>query len=151
MISAAAQNNGVPLNLALAVSYWESEGFHSCAGSSSGVKGPMQLTQRTARGLGLNRNINEQNINGGMAVLKQAINACGTSNYACISKHYNGSNAKQQAQWANGVKNADAKLKNMNNLATLACKGSTCKPSGTTPQTPAPTNNFPTSTQTILT
>ena len=29
--------------------------------------------------------------------------------------------------------------------------GTTCKPSGTTPQTPAPTNNFPTSTQTILT
>ena len=150
MVSAAAQNDGVPINLALAASYQESR-FNSCAGSQTGVLGPMQLTQVTGKSLGYNRSIDQQNIKGGMAVLKQAINACGTSNYACLSAHYNGSNAKQQAQWANGVKNADAKLKNMNNLATLACKGSTCKPSGTTPQTPTPTNNFPTSTQTILT
>ncbi|PPQ29283.1 hypothetical protein CCR94_15885 [Rhodoblastus sphagnicola] len=51
MISAAAQNDGAPVDLALTVSYQEAR-FNSCACSQTGVKGPMQLTQQTAKGLG---------------------------------------------------------------------------------------------------
>lgn len=69
MIVAAAEQQGVPVDLALAVSYHESEGFNSCAGSDTGVKGPMQLTKNTGNGLGYNRDINEQNIMGGMKLL----------------------------------------------------------------------------------
>ncbi len=90
MVYASAQNTGVPTDLALAVSYHESVGFNSCAGSDTGVKGPMQLTQRTARSLGFDRDINQQNINGGMAVLKRAYDKCGY-NYTCLSANYNGS------------------------------------------------------------
>src|SRR3974390_2568655 len=74
MITAAAEQQGVPVDLGLAVSYHESECFNSCAGSDTGVKGPMQLTQRTGNSLGYNRDINEQNIMGGMKLLKQCDN-----------------------------------------------------------------------------
>ncbi len=143
MIKAAAANAGVPADLALAVSFQESR-FNSCAGSPTGVKGPMQLTQGTARALGYNRDINEQNIKGGMAVLKQAVNKCGTTNYACLSASYNGSNPTQQAQWAEGVQNADNKLQNNPSLVASCSpaqdNGSGC-PSGPGdfPTTPAPT------------
>lgn len=121
MIVAAAEQQGVPADLALAVSYHESEGFSSCAGSATGVVGPMQLTKGTARSLGYDRNINEQNIQGGVAVLKQALNACGATNYSCLSAHYNGSAATQQAQWAAGVASADAKLKADPTMVVSAC------------------------------
>lgn len=124
MIVAAAEQQGVPADLALAVSYHESEGFNSCAGSSTGVVGPMQLTKGTAKSLGYDRDVNEQNIQGGVAVLKQAVNACGTTNYACLSAHYNGSTATQQAQWARGVASADAKLKADPAMVASACSGS---------------------------
>jgi soluble lytic murein transglycosylase-like protein len=129
MISAAAQNDGVPVDLALAVSYQEAR-FNSCAGSQTGVKGPMQLTQQTAKGLGYNRDIDQQNIQGGMGVLKQAVNACGATNYACLSAHYNGSNPTQQAQWAQGVQNADQQLKNNPTLLASSCSngGQNCVP-----------------------
>lgn len=123
MIVASAQQNGVPTDLALAVSYHESEGFNSCAGSPTGVKGPMQLTQQTARGFGFNRDINEQNIQGGMAVLKQAYDKCGASNFACLSAHYNGADAAQQAQWARAVEKADNQLKNDPAMVASACSG----------------------------
>lgn len=136
MVVAAAEQAGVPTNLALAVSYHESEGFNSCAGSDTGVKGPMQLTQRTARTLGYNRDINEQNIKGGMAVLKQVVDACGASNYTCLSARYNGSpRPGEQAGWARGVQRADAQVQNNPSLLAQACttpanKGGTDCPSG---------------------
>jgi soluble lytic murein transglycosylase-like protein len=123
MITSAAQQYGVPTDLALAVSYHESEGFNSCAGSATGVKGPMQLTQRTAAGLGFNRDVNEQNIEGGMALLGQAVQACGASNYSCLAARYNGSTAAEQAVWARGVATADEQLKNNPNLVASACSG----------------------------
>ncbi|SEF00248.1 Transglycosylase SLT domain-containing protein [Rhizobiales bacterium GAS188] len=123
MITAAAEQNGVPVDLALAVSYHESEGFNSCAGSQTGVKGPMQLTQATAGGLGFNRDINDQNIQGGMAVLGQAVKACGSTNYSCLAARYNGSNAAEQAGWARGVAAADTQLQNNPNLVASACSG----------------------------
>jgi hypothetical protein len=123
MIVAAAEQQGVPADLALAVSYHESEGFNSCAGSATGVVGPMQLTKGTARSLGYDRDINEQNIQGGVAVLKQAVNACGATNYSCLSAHYNGSTVTQQAQWAAGVASADGKLKADPAMVASACSG----------------------------
>lgn len=121
MIYASAQNTGVPTDLALAVSYHESVGFNSCAGSDTGVKGPMQLTQRTARSLGFDRDINEQNIKGGMAVLKRAYDKCGYD-YACLSANYNGSpRPGEQAGWARGVETATNKFKNNPQLMTKIC------------------------------
>lgn len=125
MITASAENYGVPSNLALAVAYSES-GFNSCDGSYTGVKGPMQLTQSTGRSLGFNRDINEQNINGGMAVLSQAYKACGGSNYACLASRYNGSNPTQQAQWARHVATADKQLQNNPQLLASACGAGSC-------------------------
>src|SRR5580704_15811377 len=102
MIVAAAEQQGVPTDLALAVSYHESIGFNSCAGSPTGVKGPMQLTKGTAKGLGYDRDINEQNIQGGMALLKQVYDRCGV-NTTCLAAGYNGASAGEQAGWARGV------------------------------------------------
>ena len=123
MVYASAQNTGVPPELALAVSYHESVGFNSCAGSDTGVKGPMQLTQRTGRAYGFNRDINEQNINGGMAVLKAAYDKCGM-NYTCLSANYNGSpRPGEQAGWARGVQAAHQRLLNTPGLMAKACNG----------------------------
>ena len=112
MITAAANQQGVPPQLALAVAYSESQ-FASCAGSPTGVKGPMQLTQATAKSLGYNRDINEQNIKGGMAVLKTAINSCGTSDIACLASRYNGASSAEQAGWASHVTQSLATINNM--------------------------------------
>jgi len=105
LVRSAAQEYGVPEELALAVAYHESR-FDTCAGSPTGVKGVMQLTKRTGRGLGFDRDINEENIKGGMATLKRAKEYCGNTNYACLAKYYNGSSTGEQAQWANGVARA---------------------------------------------
>lgn len=124
MVYASAQNMGVPPELALAVSYHEAVGFNSCAGSDTGVKGPMQLTQRTGRSYGYDRDINEQNINGGMKVLKVAYDKCGMD-YACLSANYNGSpRPGEQAGWARGVQSAHQKLRDTPSLMAKACSGS---------------------------
>ena len=122
MITAAAENDSVPTDLALAVSYHESEGFNSCAGSFSGVRGPMQLTQATAKSYGFNRDINEQNIQGGMAVLSAAYKACGY-NYTCLAAHYNGSTSAQQAGWAKAVQKGDQELQANPQEVASACGG----------------------------
>jgi hypothetical protein len=135
MITAAAEQQGVPVDLALAVSYHESEGFNSCAGSDTGVKGPMQLTQRTGNSLGYNRDINEQNIMGGMKLLKQCDNKCGDTAFSCLSTCYNGSpRPGEQAGWARGVQNAYGKLHNDPSL--LAAATSACSSSGSNSSCP---------------
>jgi len=97
----------VPESLALAVAYHESR-MDTCAGSPTGVKGVMQLTIKTGRGFGLDRNINEQNINGGVQTLKSALKSCGNKiNYRCLARYYNGSPTPgEQEQWAFGVARA---------------------------------------------
>ena len=135
MITAAAEQQGVPNDLALAVSYHESEGFNSCAGSDTGVKGPMQLTQRTGNSLGYNRDVNEQNIMGGMKLLKQCDNKCGDTAFSCLSACYNGSpRPGEQAGWARGVQNAYTKLHNDPSL--LASATSKCSSSGSNSNCP---------------
>ena len=91
--------------LALAVAYHESR-LDTCAGSPTGVKGVMQLTKRTGRSMGLDRDINEENIKGGVQYLAGIVNNCGDTNYACIARRYNGASSGEQAQWANGVARA---------------------------------------------
>ncbi|RWD22289.1 MAG: hypothetical protein EOS22_27825 [Mesorhizobium sp.] len=97
-----AQKYGVPEGLALSVAYQESR-LDSCAGSHTGVKGVMQLTKGTGRQLGFDRDINEQNIEGGVKYLGKGVAQCGASNYSCLASFYNGSNAAEQAGWASGV------------------------------------------------
>ncbi|RUX16362.1 hypothetical protein EOA23_33025 [Mesorhizobium sp. M2A.F.Ca.ET.042.01.1.1] len=97
-----AQKYDVPEGLALSVAYQESR-LDSCAGSHTGVKGVMQLTKGTGRQLGFDRDINEQNIEGGVKYLGKGVAQCGASNYSCLASFYNGSNAAEQAEWASGV------------------------------------------------
>jgi hypothetical protein len=97
-----AQKYGVPEGLALSVAYQESR-LDSCAGSPTGVKGVMQLTRRTGKGMGFDRDVNEQNIEGGVKYLKFGVKQCGPTNYSCLASFYNGSDAAQQKQWAGGV------------------------------------------------
>lgn len=97
-----AKKYGISEGLALSVSYQEAR-FDTCAGSHTGVKGAMQLTKGTGRGLGFDRDINEQNIEGGVKLLSQAVKKCGGTNYACLASSYNGSTAAEQANWAAGV------------------------------------------------
>ncbi|GLK73659.1 transglycosylase SLT domain-containing protein [Ancylobacter dichloromethanicus] len=126
MVYAAAQNAGVPTDLALAVSYHESVGFNSCAGSDTGVKGPMQLTKKTGAQYGYNRDINQENILGGMQVLKAAYNACGYD-YSCLASRYNGSpRPGEQAGWAKGVAAANQSLKSDPALLASACGTQAC-------------------------
>lgn len=103
LIRRYAQQYGVPFNLALAVAYHESR-FDTCAGSPTGVRGVMQLTQRTGRSLGFDRDINEENIQGGMRYLSMGVARCGAKNYSCLAAFYNGSTPGEQLQWANGVR-----------------------------------------------
>ena len=123
MIVAAAQDGGVPVDLALAVSYHESEGFNSCAGSDTGVKGPMQLTQATGRSYGYNRDVNEQNVKGGMAALKSAVDKCGgATDFTCLARYYNGSpRPGEHAGWARGVQRDYGELRSNPVLAASAC------------------------------
>lgn len=97
-----AKKYGVSEGLALSVSYQEAR-FDTCAGSHTGVKGAMQLTQGTGKGLGFDREINEQNIEGGVKLLSMGAKKCGETNYSCLASFYNGSNATEQANWAAGV------------------------------------------------
>jgi soluble lytic murein transglycosylase-like protein len=103
LIKRYAAQYGVRQNLALAVAYHESR-FDTCAGSPTGVRGVMQLTQRTGRGLGFDRNVNEENIEGGVKYLSIGVARCGAENYTCLSAFYNGSTLAQQAAWASGVR-----------------------------------------------
>lgn len=102
LIKKYATQYGVPLNLALAVAYQESR-FDTCAGSPTGVRGVMQLTKRTGRSLGFDRDVNEENIEGGVKYLSQGVDRCGAANYTCLAAHYNGSSPGEQAQWRSGV------------------------------------------------
>lgn len=103
MVVDAANQYGVDPRLALAVSAHEGA-MSACAGSFSGVQGPMQLTQATGRSYGMDRGVLSQNIKGGMLTLKAAIKSCGgSSNIRCLADRYNGSTESQRRNWTNDV------------------------------------------------
>jgi Transglycosylase SLT domain len=102
LIKHYADKYNVPAGLALSVAYAES-GIDTCAGSPTGVKGVMQLTKSTGKGLGFNRDINDQNIEGGVKYLGLGVKKCGQTNYACLASWYNGSTMAEQRGWASKV------------------------------------------------
>jgi Transglycosylase SLT domain len=99
LIKHFANKYHVPTGIALAVAYAES-GIDTCAGSPTGVQGVMQLTKSTGKGLGFNRDINDQNIEGGVKYLGLGVKKCGQTNYACLASWYNGSTQAEQRGWA---------------------------------------------------
>jgi soluble lytic murein transglycosylase-like protein len=72
----AANRYGVPTDLALAVAQAESS-YNPSAVSSKGAIGLFQLMPATARELGVDPRIPEQNIDGGVRYLKQMYNRFG--------------------------------------------------------------------------
>ena len=99
LIKHFANKYRVPTGLALSVAYAES-GIDTCAGSPTGVQGVMQLTKSTGKGLGFNRDINDQNIEGGVKYLGLGVKKCGQTNYACLASWYNGSTQAEQRGWS---------------------------------------------------
>ncbi|MBN9055603.1 MAG: transglycosylase SLT domain-containing protein, partial [Rhizobiales bacterium] len=102
LIKHYAKKHNVPVGLALSVAHAES-GISTCSGSPTGVKGVMQLTKRTGKGMGFDRDINEENIEGGVKYLGLGVNKCGSTDYACLASWYNGSTAAEQKNWAGKV------------------------------------------------
>lgn len=102
LIKHYAKKHNVPVGLALSVAHAES-GISTCSGSPTGVKGVMQLTTKTGRGMGFDREINEENIEGGVKYLGMGVNKCGNTDYACLASWYNGSTAAEQRNWAGKV------------------------------------------------
>lgn len=102
LIKHYAEKHNVPVGLAMAVAHAES-GISTCSGSPTGVKGVMQLTKRTGKGMGFDRDINEENIEGGVKYLGMGVNKCGSTAYACLASWYNGSTAAEQKNWAGKV------------------------------------------------
>lgn len=129
MIVDAANEYGVSPGLALAVSGHEGR-MSACAGSPTGVQGPMQLTQATGRGYGMDRNILSQNIRGGMLTLRDAIRSCGgESDIRCLADRYNGSTEAQRQSWTNGVTDRLAQMNNTPLPPTCDQRNSACRDS----------------------
>ncbi len=152
MIVDSANRYGVDSRLALAVSAHEGR-MSACAGSFTGVQGPMQLTQATARGYGMDRGILSDNINGGMLTLRDAIRSCGgDQNIRCLADRYNGSTEDQRRSWTSGVTERLASLNQPGQAAPSGCDGQAqCimgpgdfpggrTPVAATPPAPAPTD-----------
>ncbi|RWX74880.1 hypothetical protein EPK99_23635 [Neorhizobium lilium] len=129
LIKHYADKYDVPVGLALAVAHAES-GISTCSGSPTGVKGVMQLTKKTGNGMGFDRDINEENIEGGVKYLGMGVNKCGSTNYSCLASWYNGSTPTEQANWAGKVGrnhawfNAYAGGSNIEDIASPAFKTS---------------------------
>lgn len=128
MIVDAANKHGVDPKLALAVSAHEGA-MSACAGSFSGVLGPMQLTGATGRAQGMDRNILSQNIEGGVMTLGDAVKSCGgTSSIRCLADRYNGSTESQRRNWTNDVSRRYAGLNSSNQPIPQGCGTQTaCK------------------------
>jgi soluble lytic murein transglycosylase-like protein len=123
MIVDSANRYGVDPRLALAVSAHEGA-MSACAGSPTGVQGPMQLTQATGRGYGMDRGVLPDNINGGMLTLRDAIRSCGgDQNIRCLADRYNGSTEGQRQNWTNDVTRRLASLNRAGQATPTGCDG----------------------------
>ena len=71
-VRSAAQQMGMDPDIAAGVAFQESR-FNPKAKSSTGVRGTMQVTRSTAKGLGYNRDIPDENIRAGIALLKKGM------------------------------------------------------------------------------
>jgi hypothetical protein len=123
MIVDSANRYGVDPRLALAVSAHEGR-MSACAGSFTGVQGPMQLTQATGRGYGMDRGVLADNINGGMLTLRDAVRSCGgSSSIRCLADRYNGSTEAERRAWTNGVSQRLEGLRQAGQQIPDACNG----------------------------
>jgi hypothetical protein len=123
MIVQAAHEYGVDSRLALAVSAHEGA-MSACAGSPTGVQGPMQLTIATGRGYGMDRGLLADNIRGGMLTLRDAVRSCGgSSNIRCLADRYNGSTEAERRAWTNGVGQRLDGLRQPGQQVPDACNG----------------------------
>ncbi|WP_284283886.1 transglycosylase SLT domain-containing protein [Mesorhizobium amorphae] len=121
MIVDAANKYGVDPKLALAVSAHEGA-MSACAGSFSGVLGPMQLTGATGRAYGMDRGILSENIEGGVMTLRDAVKSCGgTSSIRCLADRYNGSTESQRRNWTNDVNRRYAALNSAGQSIPQGC------------------------------
>ena len=110
LVSEAADRHSVPKPLALAVAFHESR-LDTCAKSHTGVKGVMQVTGITARTYRLDRDLNQDNVEAGVRVLRAAIRRCGARDYGCLAARYNGSTKVERAKWSRGVRAAHLELR----------------------------------------
>lgn len=152
MIVQAAHEYGVDQRLALAVSAHEGA-MSACAGSPTGVQGPMQLTIATGRGYGMDRGVLADNIRGGMLTLRDAVRSCGgSSSIRCLADRYNGSTEAERRAWTNGVSQRLEGLRQAGQRIPDACNGqpqcimgpgdfpTTRVPVASSPPPPAPTD-----------
>lgn len=145
MIVQAANEYGVDSRLALAVSAHEGA-MSACAGSPTGVQGPMQLTIATGRGYGMDRGVLADNIRGGMLTLRDAVRSCGgSSDIRCLADRYNGSTEAERRAWTNGVSQRLDGLRRPGQQVPDACNG---QPQcilgpGDFPTTPTPVASSP--------
>jgi hypothetical protein len=95
-VAAAAQRQGVPVPLALALARHESN-FTPQARSGKGAIGVMQLMPATAKSLGVNPQDTAQNITGGVAYLKQQLDRFGSPTLA-VAAYNAGPGRVQKAQ-----------------------------------------------------
>ena len=110
LVLEAADRHGVPSPLALAVAFHESR-LDTCAKSHTGVKGVIQVTGMTARTYRLDRDMNQDNVEVDVRVLRAAIRTCGARNYGCLAVRYNGSTKVERAKWSRGVRAAHLELR----------------------------------------
>jgi hypothetical protein len=75
------------------------------------VKGVMQVTGMTARTYRLDRDLNQDNVEAGVRVLRAAIRRCGARDYGCLADRYNGSTKVERAKWSRGVRAAHLELR----------------------------------------
>ena len=152
MIVQAANEYGVDSRLALAVSAHEGA-MSACAGSPTGVQGPMQLTIATGRGYGMDRSLLADNVRGGMLTLRDAVRSCGgSSSIRCLADRYNGSTEAERRAWTNGVSQRLDGLRQPGQQIPDACNGQpqcimgpgdfphTSTPVASSPPLPAPTD-----------
>ena len=97
-----AQRQGVDPNLALAVAQTES-GFNQSAVSPAGAIGVMQLMPQTAAQLGVDPTDTQQNIQGGIAYLRQMLAQFGDPAAALAAYNWGPGNVqKAQAAYGSG-------------------------------------------------
>lgn len=100
LITAEAQRQGVDPNLAIEVANAESGLNPNTPDSSAGAIGLFQLEPATAAGLGVNPRDVNQNIQGGIAYLRQMLSQFGNVATALAAYDWGpGSVAKAVAQW----------------------------------------------------
>lgn len=94
LVTTKAQEYGVPVELALALTNQES-GFDNSATSPKGARGLMQLMPGTAAELGVDPNDPVQNVDGGMRYLRQQFDEFGSWDLALAAYHAGPGNVRK--------------------------------------------------------